>query len=115
VSGYEDNAFERALRKELLRGVKGEPEGLQENSWAVAEELGPEWSYGPDHKGLLLGYRRLRPVGWNDNRHLLTVATTRAGKGASLIIPTCCSMLARCWQSTPRASWPGSQGAGAPI
>ena len=63
----EDNAFERALRKELLRGVKGEPEGLQENSWAAAAELGPEWSYAPDHKGVLLGYRRQRPIGWNDN------------------------------------------------
>ena len=87
MSGYEDNAFERALRKELLRGVKGEPEGLQQNTWAAAEELGPEWSYAPDHKGVLLGYRRQRPIGWNDNRHLLTVAGTRAGKGASLIIP----------------------------
>lgn len=83
----EDNQFERALRKELLRGVKGEPERLPENTWAAAEELGPEWSYAPDHKGVLLGYRRQRPIGWNDNRHLLTVAGTRAGKGASLIIP----------------------------
>ena len=79
--------FERALRKELRRGVKGEPDKLAENSWARPEELGPEWSYAPDHKGVLLGRRRRRLIGWSDDRHLLTVAGTRAGKGASLIIP----------------------------
>ena len=83
----EDNLFERALRKELLRGVEGEENKLPENTWAMPAELGPEWSYGADHTGLLLGYRYQRAIGWNDDRHLLTVAGTRAGKGASLIVP----------------------------
>jgi hypothetical protein len=79
VSGYEDNAFERALRKDLLRGVKDEENKLPENTWAMPGELGPEWSYGADHTGLLLGYRHKRAIGWNDDRHVLTVAGTRAG------------------------------------
>jgi type IV secretion system protein VirD4 len=87
VSSEEDNLFERALRKELTRGVEGEVDQLPKNTWAAAAELGPEWNYAPDHEGLLLGYRRKRAIGWNDDRHLLTVAGTRAGKGASLIVP----------------------------
>src|SRR5262245_2788835 len=36
---------------------------------------------------MLLGRREGRLIGWNDDRHLMTVAGTRGGKGASLIIP----------------------------
>ena len=79
--------FERALRKELRRGVRGETDKLAENTWALAGELGPEWSYARDGTGLLLGRRDGTLIGWSDDRHLLTVAGTRGGKGASLIIP----------------------------
>jgi type IV secretion system protein VirD4 len=82
-----DDPFERMLKKELKRGVKGETDKLAENTWALPAELGPEWSYAADHKGLLLGRRDGKLIGWSDDRHLLTVAGTRAGKGASLIIP----------------------------
>ena len=79
--------FERALKKELRRGVKGESDKLAENLWALPEELGPEWSYAKGGTGLLLGRREGRLFGWSDDRHLLTVAGTRGGKGASLIVP----------------------------
>jgi type IV secretion system protein VirD4 len=84
----EDNfGFERSLKKELRRGVRGETDKLSENVWAVPKELGPKWGYGKDGSGILLGKRDGQLIGWNDDRHLLTVAGTRAGKGASLIIP----------------------------
>ena len=61
MSGYEDNAFERALRKELLPRRQGRGRtSFAENTWAMPAELGPEWSYGADHTGLLLGYRHKR-------------------------------------------------------
>ena len=53
----------------------------------MAGELGPEWLYMRDHSGLLLGRRDQQLIGWSDDRHALTVAGTRAGKGTSLIIP----------------------------
>ncbi|MBJ7532624.1 type IV secretory system conjugative DNA transfer family protein [Rhodomicrobium vannielii ATCC 17100] len=37
--------------------------------------------------GIFLGYRDSRPVGITDDRHILTVAGSRSGKGVSLIIP----------------------------
>ncbi len=38
-------------------------------------------------RGLLLGRRAGRLIGWNDDRHVMTIAGNRAGKGVSLIIP----------------------------
>jgi type IV secretion system protein VirD4 len=86
LDGQGDRDFERALRKDLRRGVKGEPDKLAENFWALPQELGAEWRY-EEGKGLFLGRRGGQLYGWNDDRHVLTVAGTRAGKGASLIIP----------------------------
>ncbi len=37
--------------------------------------------------GLLVGRRAGRVIGWNDDRHMMTIAGNRAGKGVSLIIP----------------------------
>lgn len=87
VMSTDGRKFEQALKKELRRGVKGEPDQLAENVWAEPGELGPEWSYAAGGTALLLGRRNGRLVGWSDDRHLLTVAGTRGGKGASLIIP----------------------------
>ena len=36
---------------------------------------------------MLLGRRKGGLIGWDDNRHVLTVAGSRAGKGVSLIVP----------------------------
>ena len=80
MSKDEDLLFERTLRKELRRGVRGETDKLAENTWAQPGELGPEWSYAHGGTGLLLGRREGRLIGWSDDRHLLTVAGTRGGK-----------------------------------
>ena len=50
-----------------------------------SEITGETWEYG--RKGLLLGRRKGGLIGWDDNRHVLTVAGSRAGKGVSLIVP----------------------------
>src|SRR5262245_56552849 len=43
--------------------------------------------YAKGGTGMLLGKRDGELIGWSDDRHLLTVAGTRGGKGASLIVP----------------------------
>ena len=35
----------------------------------------------------MLGRRDGRLIGWNDDRHVMTIAGSRAGKGVSLIVP----------------------------
>lgn len=78
--------FESALREALPRGVKGRQDTITGAEWAGIEDLGSEeWVY--DQARLFLGYRGGRTVGWRDDRHVLTVAGSRAGKGVSLIIP----------------------------
>jgi type IV secretion system protein VirD4 len=83
-----DAEFERELRKALPRGLKGREPELPRTRWAEADELVPhEWDYKKNPTGLFLGYRAGRELGWKDDRHALTVAGTRAGKGTSLIVP----------------------------
>jgi type IV secretion system protein VirD4 len=79
--------FERGLRKDIPRGLKGRENSLPRTRWAEVDDLGEEWDYGKNAAGLLLGYRGQRLMGWKDDRHALTVAGTRAGKGTSLIVP----------------------------
>ena len=44
--------------------------------------------YGSDQiGGIILGHRKERGIGTIDNRHILTVAGSRGGKGVSLIVP----------------------------
>jgi type IV secretion system protein VirD4 len=83
-----DADFERELRKGLPRGVRGREDSLPRTRWTDADELAPDdWDYAKNPAGLFLGYRGGRLAGWKDDRHALSVAGTRAGKGASLIIP----------------------------
>ena len=57
--------------------------------------LGDKFPYGKDtangRRGVFLGYDgegvHGRPVGFTDDRHVMTIAGSRAGKGRSLIIP----------------------------
>ncbi len=79
--------FEEALRKDLPRGQKGQEDRVPRSRWGDGEALGPAWGYAPEKNGLLLGRRNGAELGWADDRHALTVAGTRAGKGVSLIIP----------------------------
>ncbi len=84
-------AFELALRRGLPRGLErpspaaGRERGLTAR-WLAADELvGERWEQQAG--GLILGRRGGRVIGANDDRHMLTIAGSRAGKGVSLIIP----------------------------
>jgi type IV secretion system protein VirD4 len=82
-----DDDFEFQLGQDLPRGQKGPLEGDRGMSawWQTADELASaKW----DHQGgLLLGRRDERLIGWKDDRHVMTIAGSRAGKGVSLIVP----------------------------
>ena len=85
-----DDEFEAALKQDLPRGFEkqaravGRDRGLFAR-WLAADEMASDAWHAKG--GLLLGYRSGRTVGWSDDRHILTIAGSRAGKGVSLIIP----------------------------
>ncbi len=88
---FDGGDFEYALRCDLPRSQDRKPQadgrdrGLGAR-WLTADEItGKAWEHREG--GLILGRREGRVIGWNDNRHLLTIAGSRAGKGVSLIIP----------------------------
>jgi len=85
-----DNEFETKLRADLPRGHAMQPKsGGRERAlfarWLTPAEM-TEDSWQPEG-GLLLGRRDGREIGWRDDRHLMTIAGSRAGKGVSLIVP----------------------------
>jgi type IV secretion system protein VirD4 len=77
--------FERALREDLPRGQKGNPDRVTGAAWADAAQLSGKFAY--DRSSLFLGFRNGEGIGWKDDRHVVTVAGSRAGKGVSLMIP----------------------------
>ena len=82
--------FEEALRLDLPRGRSARPNtgGLDKGlraRWLTPEELTDD-VWNPEG-GMLLGKRAGRLIGWTDNRHMLTIGGSRAGKGVSLIVP----------------------------
>ena len=78
--------FEAKLKADLPRGLKTVKDRALAARWLTGEEMtGAEWHYG--NGSVLLGKRNGKLIGWNDNRHVLTVAGSRAGKGVSLIVP----------------------------
>jgi type IV secretion system protein VirD4 len=87
--------FEAELEADVPRGAAGGQSSLVEARWLGVDELkAPEWRYRDDRQrfaGLLLGYRSMNGrdhgVGSRDNRHVLTVAGSRGGKGVSLLVP----------------------------
>ena len=90
MGAMQDERFEARLREDLPRGHGGKTKSAgRERSlsarWLTPDEMaGKQWQ----HKGgLLLGYRGDRLIGWQDNRHVMTIAGSRTGKGVSLIIP----------------------------
>ncbi len=82
--------FENRLRQDLPRGHAAAPKSVGRERplfarWLTHSEMtGPQWD---PKSGLLLGRRDGRIIGWNDDRHVMTIAGSRAGKGVSLIIP----------------------------
>src|SRR3974390_1373765 len=85
-----DGDFEARLRNDLPRGHALQPKSAGRGRalfppWLPPQEMtGKQWQ---PEGGLLLGRRDGRVIGWNDDRHLMTIAGSRAGKGVSLIIP----------------------------
>ena len=91
ASGAAEPDFEMALAQALPRGVAGQKGRIVDAEWLDPSELaGPRWQYRDQHGsvgGIILGYRNGRGIGSMDNRHILTIAGSRGGKGRSLIIP----------------------------
>ena len=83
--------FEQDLEVDIRRGVAGRSGELVDAMWLEPEKLtGPKWQYRDKRDriaGVVLGYRNKKGVGSLDNRHILTVAGSRGGKGVSLIVP----------------------------
>lgn len=83
--------FETELKTALRRGVSGMQGNLVDAAWLDPEKLNhPMWGYRmPSGQvgGIILGFRNGRGIGSKDNRHILTVAGSRGGKGVSLIVP----------------------------
>lgn len=91
MSGKKHN-WEETLDKEIVRGVPGKIGGVVDSSWLAADQLvGSKWAYRAADSdaisGVVLGYRDDRVIGSRDDRHILTVAGSRGGKGVSLIVP----------------------------
>lgn len=78
-------AFEQKLFEDLPRGFEGKEDESSEARWAAAGELDASWTYS--RAGVFLGYLARRGIGRVDDRHILTVAGSRSGKGVSLVIP----------------------------
>lgn len=66
-------------------GVAGRPEGTPAAVWGHPWQLGPAWEWAPGK--ILLGEWQGRELGWSDNRHVITVAGSRAGKSTSVLMP----------------------------
>ncbi len=82
--------FEKCLRQDLPRGHALQPKSTGRERALFARWLTPAEMSGEQWRpegGLLLGRRAGRLIGWNDDRHVMTIAGNRAGKGVSLIIP----------------------------
>lgn len=89
-------SFEDALFDVLPRGVDGKVAEMPRSRHLTVEELhAPRWAFKRG-SSILLGYRLGRPISFQqekdgsyvpDDRHLMTIAGSRAGKGVSLIIP----------------------------
>jgi type IV secretion system protein VirD4 len=89
------SAFEMALHEELPRGVEGKDNAAVSAAWGSVWDHGDKFAYGmgtPNgRRGVFLGYdgkgANGRPVGYTDDRHVMTIAGSRGGKGRSLIVP----------------------------
>jgi len=85
-----DVDFEQALREDLPRGhadraITGGTERGLFARWLKPEEMqGEPWIA---EGGLLLGKRGGKIIGWNDDRHVMTIGGSRGGKSVSLIEP----------------------------
>ena len=65
-------------------GIPGRMESLPSSRWATPDALGDDWAWRPGR--ILLGRWNGRLIGYEDDRHLLTVAGTRAGKTSTVLL-----------------------------
>lgn len=88
-------SFKEALRADLPRGLPGKDNAPVTALWGDVASLSPKFRYGRDtpngRRGVFLGYdgegAHGQPLGFTDDRHVMTIAGSRGGKGRSLIIP----------------------------
>ncbi|MGD9785929.1 MAG: type IV secretory system conjugative DNA transfer family protein [Hyphomicrobiaceae bacterium] len=66
-------------------GIAGRNEAGASSLWAHPWQLGPGWTWLP--RGVLLGHWQGRLLGRDDDRHVVTVAGSRAGKSSTVLIP----------------------------
>ena len=78
--GWEDD-----LAAETPRGLLGRADQVPAAHWTDPGNLGPAWTYS--RRSILLGFRDGKALGCGDDRHLMLVAGSRAGKGLSFVIP----------------------------
>ena len=89
-----NKTFKESLRADLPRGIAGKENTAVSAAWGDVWDLGDKFAYGVGTKngrrGVFLGYDGEgadgAPVGFTDDRHIMTIAGSRAGKGRSLII-----------------------------
>jgi type IV secretion system protein VirD4 len=87
--------FADQLRDDLPRGIEGKPDEPISAMWGEVWAEPEKFVYGKDNpngrRGIFLGYdgegEDGHPVGFTDDRHVMTIAGSRAGKGRSLIVP----------------------------
>lgn len=65
-------------------GIPGRSERLPSAQWATPDQFGHDWRWQPGR--VLLGRWKGELVGFEDDRHLLTVAGTRAGKTRTVLM-----------------------------
>jgi type IV secretion system protein VirD4 len=82
IRGGEMSAFEFPPRGS---GIAGRAEGPPMGIWAHPSQLGQSWDWQPGK--VLLGEHEGRVVGRDDDRHVVTIAGSRAGKTVTVLIP----------------------------
>lgn len=66
-------------------GFSGRLENPPSQIWGHPWQLGKSWDWKPGR--VLLGRWEDRLIGWDDDRHVMTIAGTRAGKSSTVLIP----------------------------
>lgn len=66
-------------------GIAGRLEMMPSQVWAHPWQLGPSWDWKSGH--ILLGHWQGRLIGRDDDRHVVTLAGSRAGKSLTVLIP----------------------------
>jgi type IV secretion system protein VirD4 len=66
-------------------GIAGRLESAPSGTWAHPSQLGPSWDWKAGM--VMLGKWERRVLGRDDDRHVVTVAGSRAGKSSTVLIP----------------------------